>query len=109
MSALRIPRPLLLLVMMTTLPLALQPSLVGAQSTNARALRLHQPSPPPKPQEAAANPNPREAINAWTVGLAAGLLEGAPVRLASEMARVVDDGNNMHVLPVVTRGPTENV
>src|SRR5262252_5408074 len=48
-------------------------------------------------------------MNAWTVGLAAGLLEGAPIRLATEMARVVDDGDNMHVLPVVTRGPTENV
>jgi TRAP-type uncharacterized transport system substrate-binding protein len=51
----------------------------------------------------------QEKINAWTVGLAAGLLEGAPLRLASEIARVVDDGDNLHVLPVVTRGPTENV
>ena len=48
-------------------------------------------------------------INAWTVGLAAGLIEGAPLRLASEMARVVDDGANLHVLPIVTRGPTENL
>jgi len=109
MSALRMPRLLFLLAMMTALLSVLQPSLLGAQSTNARPLRLHQPSPPPKPQEAAANPNPRDAINAWTVGLAAGLLEGAPIRLASEMARVVDDGNNLHVLPIVTRGPTENV
>jgi TRAP-type uncharacterized transport system substrate-binding protein len=51
----------------------------------------------------------QEKINAWTVGLAAGLLEGAPLRLSSEMARVVDDGENLHVLPIVTRGPTENV
>lgn len=50
-----------------------------------------------------------EKMNAWTVGLAAGLLEGAPLRLASEMSRVVDDGPNLHVLPIVTRGPTENV
>ncbi|WP_449380087.1 TAXI family TRAP transporter solute-binding subunit [Bradyrhizobium sp. UFLA05-112] len=49
------------------------------------------------------------AMNAWTVGLAGGLLEGAPIRLAAEMARVVDDGRNLHVLPVVTRGATENV
>ena len=51
----------------------------------------------------------QEKINAWTVGLAAGLIEGAPLRLASEMARVVDDGANLHVLPIVTRGPTENL
>ena len=48
-------------------------------------------------------------INAWTVGLAGGLLDGAPIRLATEIARVVNDGENLHVLPIVTRGPTENV
>lgn len=51
----------------------------------------------------------QEKMNAWTVGLAAGLIEGAPLRLAAEMARIVDDGDNLHVLPIVTRGPTENV
>ena len=48
-------------------------------------------------------------MNAWTVGIAGGLLEGAPIRLAAEMARVVDDGENLHVLPIVTRGATENL
>jgi hypothetical protein len=48
-------------------------------------------------------------MNAWTVGLAGGLIEGAPLRLAAEMARVVDDGPNLHVLPIVTRGATENL
>src|SRR5712692_4391708 len=51
----------------------------------------------------------QEKMNAWTVGLAAGLIEGAPLRLASEMARIVDDGGNLHVLPIVTRGPVENL
>jgi TRAP-type uncharacterized transport system substrate-binding protein len=104
-------RPLLLLAAATALLLGIQPSpVVWAQAKNARTqdVRGHRHSPPPKSQEAATG-NPREAINAWTVGLAGGLLEGAPIRLAAEMARVVDDGNNMHVLPVVTRGPTENV
>src|SRR5437667_9393689 len=48
-------------------------------------------------------------LNAWTIGLAGGLLEGAPIRFATEIARVVNDGGNMQVLPIVTRGPTENV
>src|SRR5262249_18473438 len=48
-------------------------------------------------------------INEWTLGLAGGLLEGAPIRLATEMARVVNDAENLHVLPIVTRGPTENL
>jgi TRAP-type uncharacterized transport system substrate-binding protein len=51
----------------------------------------------------------RERLNTWTIGLAAGLLEGAPIHFATEIARVVNDGGVMHVLPIVTRGPTENV
>jgi len=50
-----------------------------------------------------------EKLNAWTVGLAAGQLEGAPLRFATDIGRVVDDGDNLHVLPIVTRGPAENV
>ena len=51
----------------------------------------------------------KERLNAWTIGLAGGLLEGAPIRLATDIARVVNEGGVMHVLPIVTRGPTENV
>ena len=51
----------------------------------------------------------RERVNAWTVGLAGGLLEGAPIRFATEIARAVNEGDDIHVLPIVTRGPTENV
>jgi TRAP-type uncharacterized transport system substrate-binding protein len=67
---------------------------------------------PPAAQRAAA-PAPealiKERLNAWTVGLAAGLLEGAPIQFATDIARVVSEGEEMHVLPIVTRGPTENV
>ncbi|ANW00280.1 TAXI family TRAP transporter solute-binding subunit [Bradyrhizobium icense] len=51
----------------------------------------------------------RERTNAWTVGLAGGLIEGAPIRLAAEIARVVNEEGRLHVLPIVTRGATENV
>ena len=51
----------------------------------------------------------RRLINQSTIGLAAGQLEGAPLRFATELARAVDDGNSMRVLPIVTRGPFENV
>jgi TRAP-type uncharacterized transport system substrate-binding protein len=82
--------------------LAVQASPMDARTKNARihATRSVRHEPPP---------TPKATINAWTVGLAGGLIEGAPIRLAAEMARVVDDGDNLHVLPVVTRGPTENV
>jgi TRAP-type uncharacterized transport system substrate-binding protein len=51
----------------------------------------------------------RDRLNSGTIGLAGGLLEGAPIRFATEIARVVNDGGAVHVLPIVTRGPTENV
>ncbi|MBR0797114.1 C4-dicarboxylate ABC transporter substrate-binding protein [Bradyrhizobium jicamae] len=89
-------RPLFVLAVLASLLSTIQPSDLGAQT--ARQLRRE-----PLPQK------PQVTMNAWTVGLAGGLLEGAPIRLAAEMARVVDDGEKLHVLPVVTRGPTENV
>jgi TRAP-type uncharacterized transport system substrate-binding protein len=97
-----------LIAALAGLLVAIQPSLVSAQGKDAQNAHPQQNNPRSKPQET-ANTKPKEAMNAWTVGLAGGLLEGAPIRLAAEMARVVDDGDNLHVLPVVTRGPTENV
>jgi TRAP-type uncharacterized transport system substrate-binding protein len=63
----------------------------------------------PRPSPASAEQLVKEKLNAWTLGLAGGLIEGAPIRFAYEMARVADDGDNLHVLPIVTRGPQENV
>src|ERR1700760_4989977 len=90
-------RTLLSLAALSSVLLVPRPFSVNAETKNARLQRHEAPL------------KPQEAINAWTVGLAGGLLEGAPIRLAAEVARVVDDGDKMHVLPVVTRGPTENV
>jgi TRAP-type uncharacterized transport system substrate-binding protein len=74
---------------------------VLAQAAKAR--------PPARPAAAASEQAHKDRINAWTLGLAAGRLEGAPVLFASELARVLDDGDNMRVLPIVTRGPFDNV
>lgn len=96
-------RRLLLLAAFAALLLAIQP-LADARPLNLRPHKAHPVQPAP------VQPRPEVmAMNAWTVGLAGGLLEGAPIRLAAEIARVVDDENNLHVLPVVTRGATENL
>ena len=96
------------LALSAAVALALMPNLAVAQTREqaAAAPRQDQPATAARPLNFGAQ---QEKINAWTVGLAAGLIEGAPLRLASEMARVVDDGENLHVLPIVTRGPTENL
>jgi hypothetical protein len=68
------------------------------------------PSHPPPPSSGISGEEQiRARLNAWTIGLAGGLLEGAPIHFATEIARVVNDGGAMQVLPIVTRGPTENV
>ena len=95
-----LPRPGLLFLLAVAAPviLALQSTNADAQKKSAR--------PPQSVTTATAE---KEKMNAWTIGLAGGLLEGAPIRLAAEIARVVDDGPNLHILPIVTRGATENL
>src|ERR1700681_2057084 len=78
-----------------------------AQSHRTHFQRTHHDSPPASGISGEAQI--RERVNAGTIGLAGGLLEGAPIRFAAEIARVVSDGGDMQVLPIVTRGPTENV
>jgi TRAP-type uncharacterized transport system substrate-binding protein len=103
MNTLLRPRLLLLLAALAPVILALQLVHVDAQtSKDPQSVR------PPR-RAPAHETTAKEKMNAWTVGLAGGLLEGAPIRLAAEIARVVDDGPNMHILPIVTRGATENL
>src|SRR6201994_4674869 len=78
----------------------------AANDSRAQSSRV---SRTPSTTAATAETQIRDRLNAGTVGLAGGLIEGAPIRFASEIARVVSDGGTTQVLPVVTRGPTENV
>jgi TRAP transporter TAXI family solute receptor len=48
-------------------------------------------------------------INNWTIGLAGGLPEGTFIRFAAEIARNVNDPEEMRVLAVITQGATDNV
>ncbi|MDR6874130.1 TRAP-type uncharacterized transport system substrate-binding protein [Bosea sp. BE125] len=93
----------LLLAALTALVPTLQPTGLQAQTPQASTRNIAVSS------RGRAPATEQEKINTWTVGLAAGLIEGAPLRLGAEMARVVDDGPNMLLLPIVTRGATENL
>jgi TRAP-type uncharacterized transport system substrate-binding protein len=83
---------------------AILSALVGLQIA-ANAQSGKPPAAPAKNADMVA----KERINAWTVGLAGGLIEGAPLRLAAEIARVVNEEDKLHVIPIVTTGATENV
>src|SRR5829696_2530432 len=106
-------RLLSVLSLSAAVTLALMSSQSVAQTREQAAAAPRQEQPATARQDPTARPlnfgAQQEKLNAWTVGIAAGLIEGAPLRLASEMARVVDDGANLHVLPIVTRGATENL
>ena len=67
-----------LLATLITLLLIAPPSWVDARTQNVRtnSVRLVRREPPPQ--------KPQLTMNAWTVGLAGGLLEAAPIRLAAD-------------------------
>ena len=78
----------------------------GIDVSYAQARRTERP-------ERAEPPSAEDAIkarkNAGTVGLACGSLGGAYPILAEEIAKVVEDGDNLRVIPMLTKGSAGNV
>jgi TRAP-type uncharacterized transport system substrate-binding protein len=50
-----------------------------------------------------------ERVNKWTVGVVGGMIEGAPIRFATDIQIALDDGDNLRILPIVSRGVRQNV
>lgn len=48
-------------------------------------------------------------VNSWTVGVAGGFFEGTFIRLAAELAKAMDDGDNLRILPIVSYGGNRNI
>jgi TRAP transporter TAXI family solute receptor len=51
----------------------------------------------------------KEAKNAWTVGVVGGLATGTYMRFAVDLARALDDGDNLRILPIVSFGAASNL
>jgi TRAP transporter TAXI family solute receptor len=51
----------------------------------------------------------RERINAGTVGVVAGGIGGTYIRIAAELASVLDNGDTLRVLPLVGKGSVQNI
>ena len=51
----------------------------------------------------------KQRKNAWTVGVAGGQLSGTYMTFADELAQVLDDGDNLRVIPIVTYGAASNL
>ena len=84
-------------------------SLPAQASTWRRRPRQRAPGVRAAPARRRASRRTRTASTPGRSGSPPGALEGAPLQFAAELARVLDDGDNMRVLPIVTRGPFDNV
>lgn len=51
----------------------------------------------------------RQRMNEWTIGLAGGKMDGTWLRFADELSVVLDDGDNLRVIPMISRGAANNV
>src|SRR6266851_3984286 len=51
----------------------------------------------------------KQALNANTVTLISGTIGGTYVQFGADLASVLDDGNNLRVLPIVGRGSVQSV
>jgi NMT1-like family len=62
------------------------------------------------PTAAAAGEQGRAAaVNNWTVGIAGGFFEGTFIRFAAELAKALDDDDNLRILPIVSYGGNRNI
>ena len=77
-------------------------SLFRIDAANAQAI-------PKSIQQGGSDTTIRERKNAWTVGLAGGLIDGTYMRFADELAKVLDDGDNLRILPMVSYGAASNL
>jgi TRAP-type uncharacterized transport system substrate-binding protein len=51
----------------------------------------------------------RQRQNYWTIGIAGGAMDGTYLRFADELGKVLDDGDNLRVLPIISHGAAGNL
>jgi TRAP-type uncharacterized transport system substrate-binding protein len=51
----------------------------------------------------------KQRQNNWTVGIAGGNMDGTYLRFADELGKVLDDGDELRVLPTISRGAAANL
>src|SRR6516164_4244855 len=77
---------------------------IGVFSVNLAAQTI-----PKSIQEGGSDAALREKKNTWTIGIVGGLLSGTYMRFVDEMASVLNDGDNLRILPIVSYGAASNL
>jgi len=80
----------------------LSPAVGSLESAWAQAI-------PKSIEEGGADTAIKNRKNNWTVGVAGGILSGTYMTFADELAQVLDDGDNMRIVPMVTYGAASNM
>jgi TRAP transporter TAXI family solute receptor len=60
-------------------------------------------------QQSNSEDEAKETKNAWTVGVVGGLASGTYMRFAVDLARALNDGDNLRILPIVSFGAASNL
>ena len=90
--------------------LALLPPTLGFGLLGSILLAPVQAQTVPKSLEAGGSDSAqRDRRNNWTIGIVGGQLSGTYMTLANELAEVLDDGDNLRVIPIVTYGAASNM
>src|SRR6476661_9811564 len=101
--------------MRTEISIGLLAALIWAGSPSDVAAQSTQSAPPAVRRaatataEAAGEQGKSTQLNNWTVGVAGGFFEGTFIRFAVELAKALDDGENLRILPIVSYGGNENI
>src|SRR5215813_13465510 len=51
----------------------------------------------------------RDQVNSNTIGILGGIMNGTFMRFVDDIAKVVDDGDNLRILPIVGKGGAQNL
>lgn len=84
-------------------------AIVFALTSWGELRHAHAQAVPKSLQESGPEAGIRMRKNAWTVGVAGGLIDGTYMRFADELAKALDDGDNLRVLPIVSYGAASNL
>ncbi len=82
---------------------------IGFGSLNVGVLPAHAQTVPKSIEEGGADAAMKVRKNNWTVGVAGGLLSGTYMTFANELGQVLDDGDDLRVIPIVTYGAASNL
>src|SRR5215475_10688483 len=79
------------------------------QPTTGLIAAAHAQTVPKSVEQGGTDAEMRFRRNAWTVAVAGGQLSGTYMTFANELAQVLDDGDNLRILPMVTYGAASNL